>query len=63
MTLEKYNQIKKKIARQQQKQNDLFENYTRGIKKSTRITFARNAHWNALDNTKEFYSHVKYTTK
>jgi hypothetical protein len=59
MTTETYNKIQKKIARQNQRTQDLMANYIRPVKGVTRVTFSRNAHWNQIDTTKVYYSHVK----
>ena len=59
MTTERYNQIQKKIARQNQRTQDLMAFYVRPTKRVTRITFSRNAHWNHIDTTKVYYSHTR----
>ena len=59
MTTERYNQIQKKIARQNQRTQDLMAFYVRPTKRVTRLTFSRNAHWIGLDHTKTYYSHTK----
>ena len=33
--------------------------YMLGMKGTTRITFARNAHWNHIDTTNVYYAHTK----
>jgi len=33
--------------------------YMLGMKGATRITFARNAHWNHIDTTNVYYAHCK----
>ena len=59
MTTEAYNKIKKKIARQNKRTQDLMANYIRPVKGVTRVTFSRKAHWDHIDTTKVYYSHVK----
>ena len=59
MTQEAYNKLKKKIARQNKRTQDLMANYIRPIKRTTRVTFARNAHWHHIDTTKVYYSYTK----
>jgi len=59
MTQEAYNKLKKKIARQNKRTQDLMANYIRPIKRTTRVTFARNARWHQIDTTKVYYSYTK----
>ena len=59
MTTEQVNKIKKKIARQNQRTQDLMANYVRTTKRVTRITFSRKAHWDHIDTTKVYYSYTK----
>ena len=59
MTQEAYNKLKKKIARQNKRTQDLMANYIRPVKGTTRLTFSRNAHWHHIDTTKVYYSHTK----
>jgi len=59
MTTEAYNKIKKKIARQNKRTQDLMANYIRPVKRVTRVTFARKALWDNIDTTKVYYSHTR----
>ena len=59
MTTEQINKLKKKIARQNKRTQDLMANYIRPVKGVTRVTFSRKAHWDHIDTTKVYYSHVK----
>jgi len=59
MTQEAYNKIKKKIARQNQRTQDLMANYVRTTKRVTRITFSRKAQWDHIDTTKVYYSYTR----
>lgn len=51
--------LQAKLARQAKQTERLMGNYALGQKRSTRVTFARNAHWNHIDTTKVYYSHTK----
>jgi len=59
MTTERYNQIKKKIERQNKRTQDLMANYIRPVKSTTKVTFSRKPLWDYIDTTKVYYSHVK----
>ena len=59
MTTEAYNKIKKKIARQNKRTQDLMANYIRPVKRVTRVTFARKALWDNIDTTKVYYSYTR----
>ena len=59
MTTERYNQIKKKIERQNKRTERLMANYIRPCKRVTRVTFSRKPLWDYIDTTKVYYSHVK----
>ena len=59
MTQEAYNKIKKKIARQNKRTQDLMANYVRTTKRVTRVTFSRKAQWDHIDTTKVYYSCTK----
>ena len=59
MTTEAYNKIKKKIARQNKRTQDLMANYIRPVKKVTRVTFARKALCDNIDTTKVYYSYTR----
>ena len=59
MTTEQVNKIKKKIARQNKRTQDLMANYIRPVKKVTRVTFARKALWDNIDTTKVYYSYTR----
>ena len=59
MTTEQINKLKKKIARQNKRTQDLMANYIRPVKGVTRVTFSRKAQWDYIDTTKVYYSHVK----
>ena len=59
MTTERYNQIKKKIARQNKHTQDLMAFYVRPVKRTTKVTFSRKAHWDHIDTTKVYYSYTR----
>ena len=59
MTTEQVNKIKKKIARQNKRTQDLMANYIRPVKRVTRVTFARKALWDNIDTTKVYYSYTR----
>jgi len=59
MTTEQVNKIKKKIARQNKRTQDLMANYIRTTKRVTRVTFSRKAQWDHIDTTKVYYSYTK----
>ena len=59
MTTEQVNKIKKKIARQNKRTQDLMANYIRPVKIVTRVTFARKALWDNIDTTKVYYSYTR----
>ena len=59
MTTEQVNKIKKKIARQNKRTQDLMTNYIRPVKRVTRVTFARKALWDNIDTTKVYYSYTR----
>ncbi len=52
-------QLQKKLARQAKQTERQMGFYGIGMKGTTRITFARNAHWNHIDTTKIYYAHTK----
>lgn len=51
--------LQSKLARQAKQTERLMGNYSVGQKRSTRVTFSRNAHWSHIDTTKVYYSHTK----
>ena len=55
MTIE----LQKKLDKQKRLTDKLMGNYRLGSKGSTRVTFARNAHWNNMNTTKVYYAHTK----
>jgi len=52
-------QLQKKLARQAKQTERQISFYSLGSKGTTRITFARNAHWNHISTTKAYYAHTK----
>ena len=52
-------ELQKKLDRQKRLTDKLMGTYSIGMKGTTRITFARNAHWNHIDTTKVYYAHTK----
>jgi hypothetical protein len=52
-------ELQKKLARQAKQTERQFTFYGLGSKGTTRITFARNAHWNHINTTKTYYAHTK----
>ena len=51
--------LQQKLDRQNAKTNLQMSFYMLGMKGTTRITFARNAHWNHIDTTNIYYAHCK----
>ena len=55
--------MKSKLQIKLEKQNAKTEKqmtfYGLGMKATTRISFARNAHWNQIDTTKVYYAHTR----
>ena len=51
--------LKSKIERQNRNTNKQMTMYVLGMKSTTRISFSRNALWNNLNNTKEYYAHTR----
>lgn len=51
--------LQQKLDRQNAKTNLQMSFYMLGMKGTTRITFARNAHWNHMDTTRPYYAHCK----
>ena len=51
--------LQQKLDRQNAKTNLQMGFYMLGMKGTTRITFARNAHWNHIDTTNIYYAHTK----
>ena len=55
--------MKSKLQIKLEKQNAKTEKqmtfYGLGSKGVTRVTFARNAHWNQIDTTKVYYAHTR----
>ena len=52
-------ELQKKLNRQNKATDKKMGFYGLGSKGTTRITFARNAHWNHIDTTKVYYAHTK----
>jgi len=59
MTQEQINKLKKRIARQNKRTQDLMANYVRPVKSTTRITFSRKPLWDYIDTTKVYYSYTR----
>ena len=51
--------LKKKIERQNRNTNKKMTMYVLGMKSTTRISFSRNALWNNLNHSKEYYAHTR----
>ena len=51
--------LQAKLERQAKKTERQMSFYGLGMKGTTRISFARNAHWNHIDTTKIYYAHTK----
>ena len=52
-------ELQKKLDRQAKQTERQFTFYGLGSKRTTRITFARNAHWNHINTTKVYYAHTR----
>ena len=52
-------ELQRKIERQNKTTERQMGLYRLGSKGTTRITFARNAHWNHIDATNVYYAHTK----
>ena len=52
-------ELQKKLDRQAKQTERQMGMYRLGSKGTTRITFARNAHWNHIDTTNVYYAHTK----
>lgn len=51
--------LQRKIERQNKSTEKKFGTYLLGMKGTTKISFARNAHWNHIDTTKIYYAHTR----
>lgn len=51
--------LQQKLDRQNAKTNLQMSFYMLGMKGTTRITFARNAHWNHISTIRTYYAHTK----
>ena len=51
--------LQRKIERQNKSTEKKMGTYLLGMKGTTRISFARNAHWNHIDTTKVYYAHTR----
>lgn len=55
--------MKSKLQIKLEKQNAKTEKqmtfYSLGMKATTRVSFARNAHWNQINTTKVYYAHTR----
>ena len=51
--------LQAKLERQARLTDKLMGTYRLGSKGVTRVTFARNAHWNHIDTTKVYYAHTR----
>ena len=52
-------ELQKKLDKQKKQTERQMGMYRLGSKGTTRITFARNAHWNHIDTTNVYYAHTK----
>jgi len=52
----------RRIERQNKNTNKKMTMYSLGQKSVTRISFSKNALWNYLDYTKEYYAHTRLHT-
>ena len=52
-------ELQKKLDRQKNQTERQMGMYRLGSKGTTRITFARNAHWNCINTTKIYYAHTR----
>ena len=52
-------ELQKKLKRQAKQTERQMGMYRLGSKGTTRITFARNAHWNHINTTNIYYAHTK----
>lgn len=52
-------ELQKKLKRQAKQTERQMSFYRLGFKGTTRITFARNAHWNHINTTNIYYAHTK----
>jgi hypothetical protein len=52
-------ELQKKLDRQKKQTERQMGMYRLGSKGTTRITFARNAHWSYIDTTNIYYAHTK----
>ena len=53
------NKLRLKIEKQNARTERDFSFYGLGMKRVTRVTFSRNAHWNRINTTKIYYAHTK----
>ena len=53
------NELRLKIEKQNARTEKDFSFYGLGMKRVTRVTFSRNAHWNSINTTKIYYAHTK----
>ena len=51
--------LQQKLDRQAKQTERRMSFYNLGSKGTTRITFARNAHWSYIDTTNVYYAHTK----
>ena len=51
--------LKRKIERQYKNTNKKMTMYILGMKSTTRISFSRNALWNNLNHSKEYYANTR----
>lgn len=52
-------ELQKKLDRQAKQTERQMGMYRLGSKGTTRVTFARNAHWSYIDTTKIYYAQTK----
>ena len=53
------NELRLKIEKQNARTERDFSFYGLGMKRVTRVTFSRNAHWNSINTTEIYYAHTK----
>ena len=53
------NKLKLKTKKQNARTERDVSFYGLGMKRVTRVTFSRNAHWNSINTTKIYYAHTK----
>lgn len=51
--------LQAKLDRQAKQTEKQMTFYGLGMKATTRVSFARNAHWNQINTTKVYYAHTR----